>query len=158
MKTSEAVLRITVLKKNPAGEVTYEYEGVLLSRDEHSITLEALFDRADMPFVDTVLRTGDRFVEYYYDDRWYNIFEIHDRDDERIKGWYCNVCTPAEFEDGIVSYVDLALDLWVSSNGTQHVLDEDEFEALTLDQEHRAGALRGLDELKQLFLNNKPPT
>jgi protein associated with RNAse G/E len=158
MKTSEAVLRIKVLKRNPAGEVTYEYEGVLLSRDEHSITLEALFDRADMPFVDTVLRTGDRFVEYYYDDRWYNIFEIHDRDDEQIKGWYCNVCTPAECEDGIVSYVDLALDLWVSPNGTQHVLDEDEFEALSLDQEHRAGALRGLDELKQLFLNNKPPT
>jgi uncharacterized protein len=157
MKTSEAVLRIKVLKKNPAGEVTYEYEGVLLSHDEHSITLEALFDRADMPFVDTVLRTGDRFVEYYYDDRWYNIFEIHDHDDERIKGWYCNVCTPAEFEDGIVSYVDLALDLWVSPNGTQHVLDEDEFEALGLDQNLRDGALRGLAELKQFFLNNKPP-
>lgn len=157
MRTSEAVLRIKVQKKNPAGEVTYEYEGVLLKRDEYSITLEALFDRADMPFVDTVLRTGDRFVEYYYSNRWYNIFEVHDRDDERIKGWYCNVCTPAEFEDGIVSYVDLALDLWVSADGTQHVLDEDEFEALQLDPELRNGALHGLEDLRQFLLNNKPP-
>ena len=47
-----------VQKKNPAGEVTYEYEGVLLNRDEHSITLEALFDRADMPFMDVVFKTG----------------------------------------------------------------------------------------------------
>ena len=143
--------------KNPDGQITYEYEGEMLSRDEHSITLEAFFDRADMPFVDTVLRTGDRFIEYYYDDRWYNIFEIHDRDDERIKGWYCNVCKPTTFEDGIVSYVDLALDLWVSSNGQQTVLDEDEFEALGLNEELRAGALKGLDELKELFLNKKPP-
>jgi protein associated with RNAse G/E len=158
MKTSEAALRITVQKKNPAGKVTYEYEGVLLKRDEHSMTLEALFDRPDMPFVDTVLRTGDRFVEYYYTNRWYNVFEVHDRDDDRIKGWYCNVCTPAEFEDGIVSYVDLALDLWVSADGTQHVLDEDEFAALRLEDELKAGALQGLEALKQFFLSNKPPT
>lgn len=157
MKTGGAVLRIKVQKKNPAGQVTYEYEGVLLARDEHSITIEALFDRDDMPFVDTVLRTGDRFVEYYYDDRWYNIFEIHDRDDERIKGWYCNVCQPASFEEGIIAYVDLALDLWVSADGRQTVLDEDEFEALHLDREFRTGALQGLQDLQHFFLNNKPP-
>jgi uncharacterized protein len=150
-------MKTKVQKKNPAGQVTYEYEGLMLSRDEHSITLEAFFDRADMPFVDTVLRTGDRFVEYYYNDRWYNIFEVHDRDDERIKGWYCNVCRPAVFEDGIVSYVDLALDLWVSSNGQQTVLDEHEFAELKVSEEWKAGALQGLDELKQFFLNNRPP-
>lgn len=150
-------MKIRIQKKNLAGDVTYTYEGELLSRDEHSIILEALFDRADMPFVDTVLRTGDRFVEYYYNDRWYNVFEIHDRDDERVKGWYCNVCQPASFEDGIVSYVDLALDLWISSDGRQTVLDEDEFEGLNLDRELRVDALQGLKDLKQLFLNNKPP-
>ena len=157
MKTSEAVLRIKVQKKNPAGEVTYEYEGVLLGRDENSITLEALFDRADMPLMDVVFKTGDRFVEYYYTDRWYNIFAVHDREDGSIKGWYCNIGKPAVIEDGIVSYIDLALDLWVSADGKQTVLDEDEFEELDLNDELRAGALKGLDELKQLFLNDKPP-
>ena len=161
MKTSEAgrsaAVRIKVQKKNPAGAVTYEYEGVLLSRDEHSIVLEALFDRADMPFMDIVFRTGDRFVETYYSDRWYNIFAIHDREDGKIKGWYCNIGKPAVIDDGIVSYVDLALDLWVSKDGEQRVLDEDEFEALGLDEELRMKALRGLDELKQLFKNKNPP-
>lgn len=150
-------MKIKVQKKNPAGKVTYEYEGVLLSREVNSIKLEALFDRADMPFMDVVFKTGDRFVEYYYTDRWYNIFVIHDRDDKRIKGWYCNIGKPAVIEDGIVSYIDLALDLWVSADGKQTVLDEDEFEDLELNDELRAGALRGLDELRQLFLNNKPP-
>jgi uncharacterized protein len=158
MKTSEAVLRIKVQKKNPAGEVTYEYEGVLLNRDEHSIVLEALFDRADLPFMDVVFKTGDRFIEYYYTDRWYNIFAIHDREDGNVKGWYCNIGKPAVFEDHIVSYIDLALDLWVSTDGTQTVLDEDEFEELGLNEELKVRALEGLEELQQLFLNEKPPS
>ncbi len=158
MKTSEEVLRIKVQKKNLAGEVTYEYEGVLLSRDEHMIVLEALFDRADMPFMDVIFKTGDRFVEYYYTDRWYNIFAIHDREDGRIKGWYCNIGNPAVFEDAVVSYIDLALDLWVSADGKQTVLDQDEFEALELSEELRTGALNGLKELQQRFLNDKPPS
>lgn len=157
MKTNEAAQRIKVQKKNPAGEVTYEYEGVLVMRDETSIKLEALFDRADMPLGDVILKTGDRFVEYYYTDRWYNIFVIYDRADGRIKGWYCNVGKPAVIEDGVVSYVDLALDLWISADGRQTVLDEDEFKKLNLSEELRINALRGLEELKHLFENNNPP-
>ena len=148
---------VKVQKKNPRGDITYEYVGDVLRRDEHSIVLEALFDRADMPFMDVVFRTGDRFVEYYFANRWYNIFTIHDREDDRVKGWYCNIGKPAVIEDGLVSYVDLALDLWVSANGTQTVLDEDEFEELKLSEDLRSNALNGLAELKDLFKNNKPP-
>jgi len=150
-------MKIKVQKKNPAGEVTYQYEGIMLGRDENSITLEALFDRADMPFMDIVFKKGDRFVEYYYTDRWYNIFVVHDRDDNKIKGWYCNIGMPAVFEDGVLSYVDLALDLWVSVNGRQTVLDEDEFKDMHLNEDLRVGALNGMDELKTFFLKNKPP-
>ena len=148
---------VKVQKKNPTGDIKYEYVGDVLRRDEHSIVLEALFDRADMPFMDVVFRTGDRFVEYYFANRWYNIFTIHDREDDRVKGWYCNIGQPAVIEDGLVSYVDLALDLWVSANGTQTVLDEDQFEELKLSEDLRSNALNGLAELKDLFKNNKPP-
>src|SRR5690242_6032323 len=103
-----AVSRIKVQKKNPAGEVTYQYEGTLLRRDDHTIVLEALFDRADMPFMNVVFKTRDRFVECYHPDRRYNIFVIHDRDDGRVEGWYCNIRKPPVFEDGAVSYIDLA--------------------------------------------------
>lgn len=150
-------MKIKVQKKNLAGDLVYEYEGDEISRDEQSIVLEAFFTRDDLPFMDVVFKKGDRFVEYYYSDRWYNIFEIHDRDNGNLKGWYCNIGKPAVIEDGVVSYVDLALDLWVSRNGEQTVLDEDEFEAMGLDDELRSSAIQGLSELKQHFLNNKPP-
>ena len=151
MKISTAAQRIKVQKKNPNGEVVYEYEGDLIQRDETSIALEALFTRDDMPFMDVVFKKDDLFVEFYYTDRWYNIFEIHDREDGLIKGWYCNIGEPAVIEDGVVSYVDLALDLWVSVNGNQTVLDEDEFEKLDLNEELKSGAISGLKDLKQLF-------
>lgn len=150
-------MKLKVQKKNLAGEATVEYEGEELRRDENSIVLEALFTRDDMSFMDVAFKKGDRFVEYYYSDRWYNIFAIYDRDDGEIKGWYCNVGKPAVIEDGVVSYVDLALDLWVSVDGTQTVLDEDEFEALKLTDDLREQALTGLSQLKELFLNDKPP-
>lgn len=151
MKASKAAQRIKVQKKNPNGEVVYKYEGDLIDRNENSVTLEALFTREDMPFMDVIFKKNDLFIEYYYTDRWYNIFEIYDRDDGKLKGWYCNIGQPAVIEDGVVSYVDLALDLWVSVNGNQTVLDEDEFEKLDLNEELRIGAIRGLEDLKQLF-------
>lgn len=150
-------MRIVVQKKNPAGEVTYQYEGDLVRHDETCIVIEALFDRKDMPFQDVVFRTGDRFVEYYYTDRWYNIFAVHDKDDGKVKGWYCNIGKPVEIEDGVVSYIDLALDLWVSADWKQTVLDEDEFEALGLTGELHAGALNGLKDVQDLFKSKKPP-
>ncbi|GAB4459162.1 MAG: hypothetical protein Kow0070_13810 [Anaerolineales bacterium] len=150
-------MKIMVLKKNLAGEVTWQYDGVVLRREPNAVVLEAFFDREDRPFMDTILKKGDRFVEHYYSDRWYNIFEIYDRDDGQVKGWYCNVGMPAVIEDGVVSYVDLALDLWVSADGKQTVLDEDEFAELPLDDALRAGALKGLDELKGYFAIKNPP-
>jgi uncharacterized protein len=114
--------------------------------------VEAIFNRPDTPFHGIVLGQGDRFIETYFDDRWYNIYEIHDRVTGYLKGWYCNVCRPAVFKPGWVSYEDLALDLLVYPDKTQRVLDEDEFAALDLDDETRSKATKALEGLKRLFL------
>ena len=148
---------VRVLKLNTAGKVTWQYEGRILSRLPHVVVLEALFNRPDLPFQDVVFRQGDRFVERFYTDRWYNIFEIHDVDDDHLKGWYCNVGRPAVVTDATVSYIDLALDLWVASSGRQTVLDEDEFEALMLPPDDRRQALSALQALQALFESKQPP-
>mgnify|MGYP001766722009 CR=1 FL=1 len=147
---------ITVIKRNPAGEETFRYSGVLLEKGANFVRLEARFNRADMPFQGVVLKMNDRFVEVFYTDRWYNIFEIHDRDDDRIKGWYCNLGRPLAWDaPGVISYIDLALDLWVAADGRQTVLVEDEFEALGLDAGTQAQVWAALAELQGLFKKNK---
>ena len=150
-------MKVRIQKLNPDGEVKYEYGGTLLEKDGHQIVVEAFFDRDDMPFQDVVFKKGDRFLEFYYFDHWYNIFEIYDRDNNKLKGWYCNVGKPVVMDGDIVSYVDLALDLWVSANGDQVVLDEDEFKDLELNDDMRIGALNGLKELRLLFATKKSP-
>jgi protein associated with RNAse G/E len=148
---------VRVRKMNQAGEVTWQYEGRILRQEPNAVVLEAFFNRADLPFLDVVFKENDRFVETFYADRWYNIFEIHDRDDGKLKGWYCNVGRPAVLVNATVSYVDLALDLWVSADGRQTVLDQDEFEALELSPDERRNALLALRELQQLFESKQPP-
>lgn len=148
---------ITVLKLNLQGEVTWRYEGRIVNHEANRVTLEAFFNRPDTPFLDVVLKENDRFIETFYTDRWYNIFEIHDRDDASLKGWYCNIIRPAILIQGTVSYVDLALDLWVAVNEEQTVLDEEEFHSLDLDAKDRQTALNAMDELKQLFQSKRPP-
>jgi len=146
--------RVTLIKRNLLGEATWQYEGRLLRRMAGGLLVEAFFNRADTPFLDIVLKRGDRFLELFYTERWYNIFEIHDRDDDALKGWYCNVGFPAVEEgEGRIAYVDLALDLWVAPDGEQRVLDEDEFAGLELDAVTRDKALAALAELRTLFAN-----
>jgi len=150
--------QVKVLKRDLSGEVVWQYEGRVLERGAESVLLEAFSNRDDMPFMDVVLKRGDRFVERFYADRWYNVFEIYDRDDGKFKGWYCNIGYPAVIDGDTVSYIDLVLDLWVAADGTQSVLDEDEFLASPIDVMTRAQALLALEELKRKFVNEKPPT
>ena len=145
-----------ILKKNPAEEVTWQYDGAELRRGENSITVEAFFNRDDLPFQDIVLKRNDRFVETFFTDKWYNIFEIYDRDDGALKGWYCNLTKPAIIEAGQVSYVDLALDLWVTPDGRQTVLDEDELDELNLGDELKKKVYEGLRELQTHFKEKNP--
>jgi uncharacterized protein len=145
---------LIVVKKNHAGEETWRYNGNLLQRTPEGILLEAFFDRADIDFHGILIGTGDRFVEAYFTSRWYNIFEIRDRLSDAIKGYYCNVTCPAEFSNGRVEYVDLALDVLVYPDGHTLLLDEDEFAALEINEEETLQARKAVEELHTLFSNH----
>jgi uncharacterized protein len=142
---------LMITKYNADLEEVWHYDGRIIERTPTMITLEAFFDKEDRPFHGIVLATGDRFLETYYSDRWYNILEIRDKTTDTLKGWYCNVTYPAKFEDGKVSYIDLALDLLVYPDGRQLVLDEDEFAELTLNEIDTQKAREALFELQSLF-------
>jgi len=146
--TSEKVI---VIKQNIQEMEVWRYEGTVLNRRVNAALIEARFNRTDLFFHGITLRENDRFVEAYYAEEWFNIFEIHDKDDDRVKGWYCNVCRPARFEDGKIYYVDLALDLLVYPDGRKLELDEDEFTALKLNPTEIRSARSALQKLASLF-------
>lgn len=142
---------LTIYKCDSKGKILWQYQGRLISHEAGKIVIEATFNREDTTIEGIVLKNNDLFIETFHTDRWYNIFEVRDRDDGHIKGWYCNVGRPAVLKDNMLHYDDLALDLWVRPDGIQKVMDEDEFAALELDEKTRRYALEGLAQLQEYF-------
>ena len=132
---------IHVRKLRPDGSQAFAWDGVVLKCDAAGIVLRAHFnvDLVDLGF--TTFRRDDEFVEFYYWDRAYNVFQISAPGRE-LKGWYANVGLPAELEAdrGELRYVDLALDVWIHPNGEFVVLDQDEFDVLVSEHDELADA------------------
>lgn len=142
---------VQVIKRNLAGQEVFRYSGEVVARLPGAVLVEAHFSRADLPFHGLTFGQGDRMLEAFYAARWFNIFQIHDRADDALKGWYCNIAMPAELGAESVSFIDLALDLLVFPDGRQLVLDEDEFAALNLDEARALAARAALADLQGVF-------
>ena len=148
--------QVTVRKLDHTGQRLAEYPGWVLRRDDDVLVLSTAWDRDPLDLGFVVLEPGDRWTEYFYAGRWYNIFEIRARD-LRLKGWYCNVTRPALIHKSEVSAEDLALDLWVEPSGETHVLDEDDFAGLHLSTTERQAAQMALAELRAMVAANAAP-
>ena len=125
---------IHVRKLRPDGSQSYAWDGVVLRCDDAGIVLRAPFNAEFVDLGFTTFRRGDEFVEFYYWDVAYNVFQISAADGT-LKGWYANLGLPAQLHPGQreLTYVDLALDVWTNPDGSFIVLDEDELETM-LDQ------------------------
>ena len=138
--------KIVVHKLDARGREVWTYIGEALRRSPSSVTLEAIFDREDDDLQSVRLRRGDRFVETFYSDRWYNVFAVHDVDTGALKGWYCNITRPAYLGDADIYAEDLALDVLVSPEGSVRLLDEDEYASLEISEAGRRAVLRAVAE------------
>lgn len=148
---------ITVVKLNPQGEEKLRYPAEVSTRLENGVILDAHWNQTRRDLGYTVFEPGDHFIEYFYSDRWFNIFAISTATGVR-KGWYCNVAAPAHIGPERVEQIDLLLDVWVSADGQPLILDEEEFAAdLTLTAEQRRNAQQGLHDLLALLAARREP-
>lgn len=148
---------ITVTKLNPLGERKIQYQGEVIQSLSHGVVIQAYWKQPTKDLGYTLFEPGDQFIEYYYTDRWFNIFDISSANGTR-KGWYCNIAEPAHIRDEQIEQVDLLLDVWVNPKGAPLVLDEDEFESdTTLNDEQRRGARQALQDLLQMIAAQTEP-
>ena len=148
---------VTIRKLNLNHDLMWSYTGHVLERTPTYIRLEARFNRPTTDYGYAVFEQNDRFIEHFYADRWYNIFEIHSVQDDHLKGWYCNIVKPALFSADEIAQVDLALDVWIAPDGSYQVLDQAEFDALPLDADTRRQANAALDTLLDLLAQRAQP-
>lgn len=147
---------VTIVKNSVSGGEVWRYPGEEVARSKKGIIAEAFFNRADLEFNGIVLKKDDRFLELYLFEKWFNIYQIYDRDDKRLKAWYCNITRPVRVMNGFLYYDDLALDLLVYPDGRQLALDRDEFLLLDLSPSESSRAESALKELIELFKTDYP--
>jgi hypothetical protein len=150
----------TIHLLKPDKGTTVTYAGELLRAGPGYALVRARWERERVDLGYVTFEPGDLFLEHYYADRWYNVFELRSAEGA-LKGWYCNVTRPAAISDDTIVSEDLALDLFVPPDRRGLLrLDEDEFEALGLaaaDPATHAAAYAALAELERLARAGEPP-
>jgi protein associated with RNAse G/E len=118
------------------------------------LVLDAVFeDEIEHDLLGTIAR-GTISTEYYWLDRWYNVFRFSDSDG-KLKNFYCNVNQPPNFDGHVLSYIDLDIDVLVAPDLTYKILDLDDFEAnaraYAYPEDVQANAHHALEELTKLI-------
>lgn len=146
--------RITVNSLRFDFSIRRSWECYLAARQGDLIVLDGLFERQIIHDELGTIRRGTVSREYYWLDRWYNIF-IFWEPEGALRNWYCNIGMPPSFRDGQLEYVDLDIDVLVYPDRTYRILDLDEFsrnaELFSLPVQIAERAHESLEELIQLI-------
>ena len=139
---------VRVLKHD--GSEHRRWRGRIARLEANLIVLEAEFDSDVSHHLLGEIKRGTRLIEYYWLDRWYNVFRfLHDDGATRL--YYCNINKPPVFDGRSLTYIDLDIDVMVRPDYSYEILDLDEFEANSerygYSAEEKAKAEAALEEL-----------
>ena len=142
--------QITVRVLKHDGAEHRRWNAQLSHRNGELIVLDAEFDVDVSHELLGEIKRETKTVEYYWLNRWYNVFRFLNEDGS-TRLWYCNVNTPPKLEGRTLSYIDLDIDLLVQPDFSIQVLDEDEFEANAklygYSDDEKRGAHSAVEEL-----------
>ena len=150
----------TVSARKFDGTEHRRWQAQLVRRENSLLVFDARFDEEVRHPLLGVIPRGTISLEYYWLDRWYNVFRFL-LPDGGLRNFYCNVNLPPEFDGGTMSYVDLELDVLVWPDFSYKVLDEDEFAAHAIKYNYpdyiKNRAPQALDELINLIETRRFP-
>lgn len=110
------------------GSLSRSWKAKLLNRSENFYTLVGVFDfdvhHEHLGFI----RRGTVSYEFFWKNRCYNVFRFHEPEGN-FRNYYCNLSLPPKFENGILDFVDLDVDVFVDENYQIKILDSEEFES-----------------------------
>jgi protein associated with RNAse G/E len=151
---------VTINSRKFDGAIHKSWKASLLETEDSLLIFVGKFEEEIKHPHLGVIGRGTISYEFYWTDRWYNVFRFHEPDGG-LRNFYCNINFPPKFEDSILDYIDLDIDLLVWKDFSYQVLDFDEFEQnaarFSYPQEIYENALRGLDELVSLVKNKSYP-
>ena len=118
---------ITVRACKYDGSEHRRWAAKVLKQEGSLLVLDASFPEDIVHDLLGTISSGTRSIEYYWLDRWYNIFRFSQPNGE-LRSYYCNVNVPPEFDGQTLKYVDLDIDILVEPDLTYRVVDLKDFE------------------------------
>jgi hypothetical protein len=151
-----------MIEQTPISVRVLKYDGtehrrwpaVVIRQEADLLVLDAKFDEEIHHDLLGTIAAGTTSIEYYWLDRWYNIFRFSEPSGP-LRNYYCNVNVPPTFDGSVLTYIDLDIDILVNADLSYTVLDLDEFEhhaeRYGYSNEVREQAEHALEQLKQLI-------
>ncbi len=154
------MLQITVNSRKYDQAIRRSWKCELLEQSGTMLVFAGVFETA-MTHADLgVIAKGTISYEYYWLDRWYNIFCFHEPDGT-FRNYYCNINMPPVFENGVLDYVDLDIDVLIWPDTSYQILDAAEYEENALKFKYpraiRSKVARALAEIVSLIENHSLP-
>lgn len=119
---------ITVNSRSYDGAVRKSWKCELIERSGNELLLRGEFDNeVEHPDLG-LIRRGTVSFEYYWLDRWFNVFRFHEPGGE-LRNFYCNISMLPEYAADVLDYVDLDIDILVQPDFSYSILDREDFEA-----------------------------
>ncbi|HXH70973.1 MAG TPA: DUF402 domain-containing protein [Pyrinomonadaceae bacterium] len=117
---------VTINSRKFDGTIHKTWSANLIERKDKLLTLVGEFEEEIKHSHLGVIRRGTVSYEFYWLDGWFNVFRFHEPDGS-LRNFYCNINMPPKFEDNVLDYVDLDIDVLVWKNFSIEILDADEF-------------------------------
>lgn len=126
----------------------------LVERDGAMLRFVGVFERDISHDELGLIARGTVSHEYYWLDRWYNIFAFY-HPDGQFRNFYCNINMPPIFAENVLDYVDLDIDVIVWPDFRFRIVDEKEYERNAVNfrypDEVRQGAYAALIDVLDLI-------
>lgn len=143
--------KVTINSRKFDGKIHKSWKAELISETNELLTFKGVFEKEVNHPLLGVIRRGTVSYEYYWKNDWYNVFRFHKPEGD-LRNFYCNLNLPPQFENDVLDYVDLDIDVLVEKDFSLKILDLDEFEIHALKYVYSAEIRRRVDFTLQKLL------
>ncbi len=151
---------VTINSRKFDGQIHRSWHAELIEKKDSLLMFVGKFEKEIKHSHLGVIRRGTVSYEFYWLKRCYNVFRFHEPNG-KLRNFYCNINLPPTFENNILDYIDLDLDVLVWQDFNFQILDLDEFEQnarkFSYPDSIRRKAKKNLAELVYLIENRKFP-
>ena len=142
---SKQIVTINSLKFD--GKIDKSWQAELIKETGEILTLVGVFEKEIVhPHLGTI-RPSTVSYEYYWKSKPFNVFRFHEPEGQ-LRNYYCNINLPPVFDNNVLEYIDLDIDILVWNDLSYKLLDLDEFL-------ENASKYHYSDEIHQTVLDGK---